>query len=290
MGVPELSRGTLIGTRNSARLAKTDPVRGTRLLCRPLACTACLCVAAALSSCAEPGPVVPERLSFRVVNVYPHDPAAFTQGLTVHEGVLYEGTGRHGESSLRRVELETGAVLQRHDLAGEYFGEGIAVAGNRIFQLTWKAGVAIEYDRTSFEEVRRFAYRGEGWGLTYDGKHLIMSDGTDTLRFIDPATFKEVRRVIVCDKVTPVRQLNELEYIRGKIYANVWETDRIARIDPETGAVTAWIDLAGLLPASDHRPDTATLNGIAYDAESRRLFVTGKCWPKLFEIELAPAG
>jgi glutaminyl-peptide cyclotransferase len=246
-------------------------------------------VIATLSSCVEPGPVVPQRLTFKVLNVYPHDPAAVTQGLVIHDGILYEGTGRHGESSLRRVELESGTVLQRHDLDEEYFGEGVAVVGGRIFQLTWKACVAIVYDRESFEEVQRFSYHGEGWGLTHDGKHLIMSDGTDTLRFLDPATFREVRRVIVCDKVTPVRQLNELEYIQGKVYANVWQTDRIARIDPETGAVTAWIDLTGLLPAKDRRADADVLNGIAYDAENGRLFVTGKRWPKLFEIELGPA-
>jgi glutamine cyclotransferase len=203
------------------------------------------------------------------------------------DGVLYEGTGLNGRSSLRRVDLESGKVLQRRDLAREYFGEGIAVFGKRIIQLTWQSRVGFVYDRESFALQRQFSYRTEGWGLTHDGKSLIMSDGTATLRWLDPETFAETRSVVVRDQNGPVVRLNELEYIRGEIYANIWQTDRIARIDPQTGRVTGWIDLRGLLSLEDRQSsDADVLNGIAYDAANDRLFVTGKLWPKLFEIEL----
>ncbi len=221
--------------------------------------------------------------SYTVVQTYPHDPNAFTQGLVYTDGVLYEGTGLYGGSSLRKVDLETGTVLQIHTLSPEYFGEGIAVYSDTVVQLTWREHVAFVYDRGTFSETGRFTYTTQGWGLTHDGERLIMSDGSATLFFRDPQTFSETGRVQVYDEFGPVTRLNELEYIDGEVYANVWLTDRIARIDPQTGRVTAWIDLAGLRP-----PGTDVLNGIAYDSLNDRLFVTGKWWPNLFQIELVP--
>lgn len=230
--------------------------------------------------------------TYEIVNTYPHDPDAFTQGLVYDAGgFLYEGTGLRGESSLRKVDLETGEVLQIHRLADQYFGEGIAVYDGRIAQLTWQSNVGFVYDKNSFEQTSEFEYSTEGWGLTHDGDRLIMSDGTATLHFLDPLTFEERGRVNVHDASGPITRLNELEYIDGEVYANVWQTDRIARINPETGQVTAWIDLTGLLPQEERaqldRVDV--LNGIAYDAANDRLFVTGKWWPTLFEIKLVPA-
>ncbi len=226
--------------------------------------------------------------SYRVVNVYPHDPNAFTQGLAFFDGFLYEGTGLRGQSSLRKVELESGRVLQQVDLPDQYFGEGIALWEDRIFQLTWQARVGFMYDRERFSLLGEFAYATEGWGLTQDGTHLIMSDGTAYLYFLDPTTLAVVRQVEVRDGAQPVIRLNELEYVEGEIYANIWQTDRIARIDPADGQVVAWVDLAGLLPPADRGQPVDVLNGIAYDPAGRRLFVTGKLWPKLFEIELIP--
>ncbi len=232
----------------------------------------------------EPAPAY----TARVVNAYPHDPGAFTQGLVFVDGELYEGTGLRGQSSLRRVDLETGEVLQSRALPAEYFGEGIAVLGGRIFQLTWQSHVGLIYDRESFEQLGEFSYPTEGWGLTHDGRRLIMSDGTATLHFLDPETLAETGRVQVTDRGQPVVRLNELEYIHGEVWANVWLTDRIARIDPETGQVVGWLDLTGLLSPQDEAQEVDVLNGIAYDVEKDRLFVTGKWWPKLFEIELVP--
>ena len=220
-----------------------------------------------------------------VVRTYPHDPAAFTQGLQYVDGVLYEGTGEHGHSSIRRVRLETGEVLQRRDLAKEHFGEGIAVWNADLFQLTWQSGIGFVYDRETFAPKRTFRYTGEGWGLTQEANGLIMSDGTDTLRFIDPATFAERRRVKVTAAGKAVPRLNELEYVKGEIFANVWTTDYVARIDPATGRVASWVDLGHLLTERE-RASADVLNGIAYDAAADRLFVTGKWWPKLFEITL----
>lgn len=233
-----------------------------------------------------PPPVVAEY-GYTVINRYPHDPAAFTQGLVYLDGVFYEGTGMRGASSLRRVEVETGNVLQRHNLAAQYFGEGIAVVGEQIYQLTWQEGVAFLYDRATFEEEGRFSYTGEGWGLAYDGERLIMSDGSATLTFRDPATFAPLGTIQVHDEYGPVLRLNELEYIAGEVYANIWQTNFVVRIDPETGRVTGRIDLAGLLSAEE-RQSADVLNGIAYDAGGDRLFVTGKWWPALFEIRLQP--
>lgn len=224
--------------------------------------------------------------SYRVVNVYPHDRGAWTQGLVYENGALYEGTGRRGESSLRRVELETGEVLQFLALPERYFGEGITVYGDEIFQLTWKSQVGFVYDRDSFELQRIFIYPTEGWGLTHDGQRLIMSDGTSTLHFLDPETLEETGQVQVHYGGRPVPALNELEYVQGEVYANVWKTNVVVRIDPQTGRVRDLINLAGLLEPEDHAEPVGVLNGIAYDAENDRLFVTGKLWPKLFEIEL----
>lgn len=224
---------------------------------------------------------------YRVVNTYPHDPQAFTQGLEYHNGYLYESTGLEGQSTLRKVELRTGRVLQRHRLLPEIFAEGITLFGDRIYQLTWRNGICFVYHRDTFRADIEFRYSGEGWGLTNDGTHLIMSDGSDTLVFRDPATFAEVRRLQVRADGMPVRDLNELEYIEGEIWANVWQTDLIARISPKTGEVVAWVDLSGLLPEAD-RKNADVLNGIAYDKQNKRIFVTGKLWNKLFEIELVP--
>ncbi|HEX7138444.1 MAG TPA: glutaminyl-peptide cyclotransferase [Vicinamibacterales bacterium] len=222
---------------------------------------------------------------YTIQRVFPHDPKAFTQGLQYVDGFLYEGTGQHGESSIRKVKLETGEVLQKRDVPAEYFGEGIAVWKNDLIELTWQSHVAFVYDRTTFEPKKRFSYPGEGWGLTHDSSDLIMSDGTHELRVLDPATFVEKRRIAVTVAGQPLRSLNELEYVKGEIFANVWQTDLIARIAPDTGRVTSYIDLRGLLTPAE-RSKTDVLNGIAYDAEHDRLFVTGKWWPKLFQISL----
>ena len=224
--------------------------------------------------------------TYRIVNAFPHDTGAFTQGLVYADGVLYEGTGLHGQSSLRCVELESGVVLKRRELPRQFFGEGVTVWQDRIVQLTWRSKVGFVYDRRSFELVEEFNYSTEGWGLTHDGRRLIMSDGTSTLYFLDPESFAETGRVSVRDDEGPVVRLNELEYVEGEIYANIWRTDRIARIDPASGRVLGWIDLQGLLTAEEGGGPADVLNGIAYDLQNERLFVTGKRWPKLFEIEL----
>jgi glutaminyl-peptide cyclotransferase len=238
---------------------------------------------------ASPIPANSSTFGYRVVSEYPHDRRAFTEGLVYVDGVLYEGTGLNGESTLRRVDLKTGKVLQAIGLSEEYFGEGIAVLGDRIYQLTWKNGVCVVFDRETFELQDALTYQTEGWGLTTDGERLIMSDGTNRLFIRDPETFAELDTIDVYDGMHAVWNLNELEIVDGEIWANVWQTDRIARIDPETGQVTGWIDLTGLLSESDRdRHPVDVLNGIAYDPESDRLFVTGKLWPKLFEIEVVP--
>ncbi len=244
---------------------------------------------AALAACAC-GPVsqaggIPEY-GYEVVHAYPHDPLAFTQGLFYLNGFLYESTGLNGESSIRKVRLETGEVLQRHDVPEQYFGEGIVNWKDRVIEITWKTQVGFIYDLASFGLKGQFSYPGEGWGLTQDGKRIIMSDGTADLRFWDPETLRETRRVRVTADGAPVDQLNELEWVKGEVYANVWQTDRIARIDPASGKVVGWIDLTGILSPADRERQVDVLNGIAYDAAANRLFVTGKLWPKLFEIKL----
>jgi len=238
----------------------------------------------------EPDGLPPEEpvYGYRVLNVFPHDSGAFTQGLVMADGVLYEGTGLNGRSSIRRVELETGAVLQNRTLPRHFFGEGVTVLGNRIIQLTWRSGLGFIYDRDSFELLRTLAYPAEGWGLTTDGAQLIASDGSATLRFLDPETLKEQRRLEVVDRRGPVDRLNELEYVEGRIYANVWQTERIAIIDAQSGRVTGWLNLTGLLTGEERSGPVDVLNGIAYDSGSGRLYVTGKLWPRLFQIELVP--
>ncbi len=224
--------------------------------------------------------------TYEVINAYPHDAAAFTQGLVFYQGVLYESTGLNGSSSLRRVELETGKVLMKIEVPARFFAEGLALFNGRLYQLTWQTQRGFVYDLDSFKKLREFNYAGEGWGLTRDANSLIMSDGSSRIRFLDPDTFDVQRMITVRDDGRDVTQLNELEYIKGEIYANIWLTDRIARIDPQSGKVNAWINLSGILPP-EARPDPgAVLNGIAYDEASDRLFVTGKYWPKLFEIKL----
>jgi len=230
-----------------------------------------------------------ERYGYHVVNRFPHDTDAFTQGLVLHEDVLYEGTGRRGESSLRRVDLETGAVLQRHDLASHLFGEGITVFGDRIIQLTFTSEIGFVYDLESFADEGQFSYDTQGWGITHDGTRLIMSDGTPNLYFMDPESFEVESQVVVFDDGEPIVDLNELEYVEGYVLANVWRTDRIAVIDPAEGEVVSWIDLDGLLTAGE-RAAADVLNGIAFDPETNHLYVTGKLWPHLFEIVLVPSG
>lgn len=225
------------------------------------------------------------RPTYEVVKVYPHDKSAFTEGLVIEKGVLYESTGLYGNSTLRRVDLETGNVLQIYALPDEFFGEGITVFGDRIIQLTWQDHKGFVYDKHSFDLLREFSYPTEGWGITNDGSQLIMSDGTANLYFLDPETFQKVGQVEVRDGNASVTNLNELEYINGEVYANIWMTDKIAIINPQTGQVTAWIDLTGIYTQENNDPNSV-LNGIAYDAEGDRLFVTGKLWSQLFEIKL----
>ncbi len=226
---------------------------------------------------------------YEVIAVFPHDSAAFTQGLVYENGYLYEGTGLYASSSLRKVELQTGDVLKIRDLPSEYFGEGITIYEDTIVQLTWRNHIGFCYvEGDTFEMVDSFTYVTEGWGLTHDGTHLIMSDGTPTLHFLDPHTYQEVYQIEVTAESNPVRRLNELEYIQGLIYSNVWLTDTIAVIDPLTGDVTAWLNLAGLLGVSRLSKFQNVLNGIAFDPHDVRLFVTGKLWPRLFEIAVPP--
>ena len=223
---------------------------------------------------------------YEVVNVYPHDPAAYTQGLQYVDGFFYESTGLEGQSTLRKVDPISGTVLTKQPLEAKYFGEGLAVVGDRIVQLTWQNGQAFVYDRATFALLDTWTYPTEGWGLTHDGQRFIMSDGSSTLYFRDTNDFHELGRIEVRDATGHVRKLNELEYIDGLIYANIFQTDRIVIIDPADGKVRGSINLAGLLPQGDRDRNTDVLNGIAYDAVGKRLFVTGKRWPKLFEIRL----
>ena len=231
----------------------------------------------------EPVPVY----GYEIVNRYPHDMDAFTQGLIYRDGFLFESTGLNGRSTLRKVRLDTGAVVQRQDVPRRYFAEGLAERNGELYQLTWETGVGFVYDRATFKVLRRFSYRGEGWGLTHDGSRFILSDGTPTLRFHDSRTMAEVGRVRVTDQGRDVDDLNELEFVDGLVYANVWLTDRIAMIEPDSGRVAGWVDLTGLMPMPS-RFTNAVLNGIAYDPAGQRLFMTGKLWPTLFEIRLKP--
>ncbi len=226
--------------------------------------------------------------TYRIVNIYPHDRKAFTQGLAFENGFLYEGTGFQGKSSLRKVKLENGAVLQIYKLPEQFFGEGITIYGDKIIQLTWRSRVGFVYDKKTFKLIKQFTYPTEGWGITNDGKRLIMSNGSSTLYFLDPNTFAQIGQIEVHDNNYYLTRLNELEYVQGEIYANILQSDYIARISPRTGEVTGWIDLRNILPPRYRRNRTHVLNGIAYDTQNNRLFVTGKFWPRLFEIELIP--
>jgi glutamine cyclotransferase len=223
---------------------------------------------------------------YTMVNTYPHDPQAFTQGLIFLGGFLYESTGLQGRSSLRKVELESGRIVKQDHLPAHLFGEGLTHWKDRLVQLTWRSGLGLVYERETFRLIKKFNYPSEGWGLTQDGRHLIMSDGSARLYFLDPDSFREIKRLEVHEDGQPIQNLNELEFINGEIYANVFMTDRIARISPKSGRVTGWIDLKGLLPPKESNRPVDVLNGIAYDAETGRLFVTGKLWPKLFEIKV----
>ena len=225
---------------------------------------------------------------YQVVHVYPHDHGAFTQGLIYLDGFLYEGTGMYGQSSIRKVDLTTGRVLQEKPLSEQFFGEGLTDWGNQLIEITWKTKTGFVWDRETFQLQKSFGYPGEGWGLTHDAKRLIMSDGSAFLRFLDPVSLKETGKLQVKAGALPIDNLNELEYYKGDVLANVWQQDRIARISLSTGQVTGWIDLTGILPAGDRGGNIDVLNGIAYDAKGDRLFVTGKWWPKLFEIKLVP--
>ena len=269
-----------------------------------LAVLICLAGLFSISACSDPmdsgarTPVTPNgdpdpaivdpatRYTYTVDDTFPHDTGAFTQGLAVVGDTLYESTGNYGLSSLRKVVLQTGEVEQIRRLSSTIFGEGLALFDDKIIQLTWKSGVGFIYDRRTFDMIRSVAYPGEGWGITYDGERFVMSDGSSNLYYRDKVTFEELGRVIVRDEDGQVRYLNELEFVKGEIYANIWQEDRIARIDPASGRVTGWIDLEGLLQPESARTGADVLNGIAWDAVSDRLYVTGKYWPNLYEIRL----
>ena len=236
------------------------------------------------STNSENGPV--PVYGYQIIKVRPHDPDAFTQGLEIRDGKLFESTGEVGHSSLRLVELETGDVQKKVEVPPPYFAEGLSGLNGKLYQLTWQHQVGFTYDEQTLEKNGQFNYPGEGWGLTNDGKSLILSDGTNQLKFLDLGSFRVTKTIAVFDGKQPVDQLNELEYINGDIYANIWHADRIAIINPETGRVRAWLDLRGLLSPGDVQDEEAVLNGIAYDAANEKLFVTGKLWPKLFEIKI----
>lgn len=229
-----------------------------------------------------------EQMTYEIIQAYPHDPAAFTQGLIYLDGGLYESTGLYGESSLRKVDLATGEVLQQINLANEVFAEGLTDWDETLVQLTWREGLGFVYNRADFDLLEEFQYETEGWGLTQDGERLIMSDGSSTLFFLDPETFAVTGTVNVSDDGDDVQRLNELEWVQGQVFANIWQTDDIVRIDPVSGEVLGWIDLAGLLPEEARTAETDVLNGIAYDPAGDRLFVTGKKWPQLYAIRLVP--
>ena len=238
---------------------------------------------AALAS-AAPAP----HYGYRVIHTYPHDPQAFTQGLEYRNGFLYEGTGLNGRSTVRKVDLETGKVLETTSIDQRYFGEGITVIDGHIVELTWQTNVGFLYTQADFKTLKSFYYPGEGWGLANDSTHIYMSDGTAEIRVWDPKTLEEKRRITVHDGAKTIDQLNELEFVKGEIYANIWQTDKIVRISPTTGAVLGWIDMSGLLGPMYRNGTEDVLNGIAYDAATKRLWVTGKLWPNLFEIKIVP--
>ena len=231
-------------------------------------------------------PAVVAKYGYQIVNIWPHDSNAFTQGLILVDGKLLESTGQEGRSSLRSVELETGRILKKVAVPEPYFAEGITVLNGKVYQLTWQHQLGFIYDSQTLEKVGQFNYNGEGWGLTTDGKSLILSDGSNRLRFIDPSNFQVTKTITVLDGKSPVNQLNELEFVQGEIYANIWHNDKIAIIDPQNGHVNSWLDLTGLMPREQLQDPEAVLNGIAYDQANNKLFVTGKLWPSVFEIRV----
>ena len=262
---------------------------GMLLLVMPTICPwriAALSLAASLAAGAEPA--APVDFGYRVVQSFPHDRDAVTQGLLIHRGQLFESIGGYGDSSVRLVDLHSGRPLRETRLADALFAEGLAAVGDQLYQLTWRAGTGLIYDAKTLAQSGQFAYPGEGWGLAWDGAHLIMSDGSAFLRFLDPESLQQTHRVEVRDGGQPLTSLNELEVIEGNIFANIWRTSRIAVIDPASGQVRGWLDLADILPAPFRTASVGVLNGIAYDIAQGRLFVTGKHWPRLFEIELIP--
>ena len=256
--------------------------QGLALLLRGLVCLALFQTVAAQAA----APAVVPVLGYKVVAKLPHSTENYTEGFFYRDGMFYEGTGLKGHSELLVTQPETGKVLQKLDLAPEYFGEGIVDSGPYLYEWTWQSHIGFVYDRFSLRKIREFTYTGEGWGMTRTATQIVTSDGTSTLRFRDPATFQEVRHIVVRDGKHPIEQLNELEYIKGEIYANIWHSDRIARISPKDGHVIAWIDLTGILPDDQKVNAESVLNGIAYDAQHDRLFVTGKQWPAIFEIKV----
>ena len=264
------------------QVMRRTALSGALLLSMP----ALACQSTSVANLKTPGKAPVPIYGYEVVHAWPHDPGAYTQGLVFQDGKLLESTGQVGHSSLRRVELESGRVLQKVDVDAPYFAEGITLLKGKIYQLTWQHGLGFIYDAWTFQKLGQFNYQGEGWGLANDGQFLILSDGSNRIRFLDPANFEVRKTIAVVDGRTPVTELNELEYIQGEIYANIWHADRIARIDPRTGAVIGWIELNGLLGRGEVSDEEAVLNGIAYDETNGRFFVTGKLWPKLFEIRL----
>lgn len=265
-----------------------DPCMETRVASRLMVAFLLAAVAPSLpgQSSHQSHATGPPEYGFKVVRTFPHDPTAFTQGIAYRDGFLYEGTGLKGRSSLRKVRLETGEIVQTVDLPSEFFGEGITLLKDEVIQLTWQSQTGFVYNVKDFHLLRRFSYSGEGWGLTTDGREIFMSDGTAQIRVLNPRTLTEERRFSVYDGQIPIDQLNELEFVEGEIFANVWQTDRIVRISPERGKVVGWIDLRGLLSPIYRVESDAVLNGIAYDSKRKRLFVTGKLWPSIFEIKL----
>jgi glutaminyl-peptide cyclotransferase len=253
------------------------------LLPRRVAASVALAACLLLVNCVAAAPI----LGYRVVAKYPHSTESYTEGFLFLDGLFYEGTGIAGHSALLAIQPETGKPVQKREMAPEYFGEGIVDWGPNIYQWTWKSHICFVYDRFSLRTVKQLSYTGEGWGMTRTAKELITSDGSATLRFRDPDTFKETHSIVVKDGKKTIDELNELEFIKGEIYANVWHSDLIARIAPQDGHVIAWIDLSGLLPADQMVNEESVLNGIAYDAQHDRLFVTGKQWPTVFEIKVA---